>query len=62
MSEQTKIIVKSPFRCNGAVVKPNKQLTVGKDVTKSEARALVYQKKALWADTKSNTKSGTDDE
>lgn len=58
MSEQTKIVVTSPFRCGGKLVKANKQLTVGDDVSKSEARALVFQKKAKWLEAKSDGKSG----
>ncbi|HAS6969085.1 TPA: hypothetical protein I7284_07280 [Vibrio parahaemolyticus] len=38
------------FRCNGQLVKPDTVLEVGQgcDVTASEARSLVGQKKAVW--------------
>lgn len=58
MSEQAKIVVVTQFRCGGKVVKPKKQLTVGEDVSKSEARSLVSQGKAKWLEAKSDSKSG----
>ncbi|EJG1697260.1 hypothetical protein QTO01_18335 [Vibrio mytili] len=44
------IVVTQPFRCNGQLVKPETALEVGQgcDVTPSEARSLVGQKKAVW--------------
>jgi len=44
------ISVTQSFRCNGELVKPETVLEVGQgcDVTPSEARSLVGQKKAVW--------------
>ncbi|ANQ21433.1 hypothetical protein BA893_07030 [Vibrio natriegens] len=44
------ISVTQSFRCNGQLVKPDTVLEVGQgcDVTPSEARSLVGQKKAVW--------------
>ncbi|MEZ9525716.1 hypothetical protein [Enterovibrio norvegicus] len=48
MSKQLEIVVISAFRCRGGLRKPGTNLTVGEDVTNSEARSLVGQKKAAW--------------
>lgn len=44
------IVVIAPFRCHGQVLPPETALEVGQgcDVTLSEARSLVSQKKAEW--------------
>ncbi|MFH4515171.1 hypothetical protein WKI44_08705 [Vibrio alginolyticus] len=44
------ILVTQPFRCRGQLLKPETALEVGQgcDITPSEARSLVGQKKAVW--------------